>query len=260
MAAWVISHFPLGYEKMKYIEPYFGSGAVFFTKNRSQLETINDLDDDVVNLFSVVRNSPEELARAISFTPWSRTEYQQSYSRNDCEAVEKARRFLVRMWQGIGAKPSTSTGWRKNIKSVNGSIPRFSLGLPQSILEITDRPKHGNGNRIVQIDCKPATELIRRHNTEDTLIYADPPYVLDSSANRRIYKHEMTDADHRELLSLLLQHKGAVVISNYHNEIYDAILKDWPKAEKASRTESGSMKTEVIWWNYEPITQGKLWE
>ena len=73
---WIISHFPEGYEKMTYLEPYFGSGAVFFNKNRSSIETINDIDARVVNLFKQIRERPEELARLIEFTPWARDEYK----------------------------------------------------------------------------------------------------------------------------------------------------------------------------------------
>ena len=70
-AQWIISNFPPRYEKMTYLEPFFGSGAIFFNKNRSSVETINDLDSGVVNLFKVIREHPEELARLVDFTPWS---------------------------------------------------------------------------------------------------------------------------------------------------------------------------------------------
>ncbi|WP_071315236.1 DNA adenine methylase [Anaerobacillus isosaccharinicus] len=45
MADWIVSHFP---EHQTYLEPFFGSGA--FSKQRSQLETVNDIDGGVVNL------------------------------------------------------------------------------------------------------------------------------------------------------------------------------------------------------------------
>lgn len=61
LADWVISHFP---EHHSYMEPFFGSGAVLFTKSRSNIETVNDLDGDVVNLFDWIRKDPERLAQA----------------------------------------------------------------------------------------------------------------------------------------------------------------------------------------------------
>lgn len=59
-----------------YVEPYFGSGAVLFSKEPSHIETINDLDSDVVNLFRCIREDPEQLARIVMTTPYSREAYE----------------------------------------------------------------------------------------------------------------------------------------------------------------------------------------
>ena len=237
IAPWIVNHFPAGYENMHYLEPFFGSGAVFFTKERSRIETVNDLDDDVVNLFRVARDRPEELARAVALTPWARVEYQKSYDRSSCDDIEKARKFLVRTWQGIGAKTSCATGWRKNIKNVNGNVPRFHISLPDNILETCDRLKHCKGNKIVQIECTDAFDLIERHNTIDTLIYADPPYMRETRSGT-IYKHEFTDSDHTRLLENLRAHKGKVVISGYACGLYDEALSDWRSYETECQTEA----------------------
>ena len=65
---WILSYFP---KHHSYLEPFFGSGAVFFSKQRSNIETINDLDEDVVNLFHWVQHDPERLAHEIYYTPYS---------------------------------------------------------------------------------------------------------------------------------------------------------------------------------------------
>lgn len=72
MADWIIDHMP---EHSTYLEPFFGSGAVLFNKTPSRLETINDLDGEVVNLFRVIRDTPDELARAVHWTPYARDEF-----------------------------------------------------------------------------------------------------------------------------------------------------------------------------------------
>lgn len=266
IAEWIISHFPDDYEKMHYFEPFFGSGAVFFKKKRSQIETINDLDDNVINLFQVARDYPEELARAVYLTPWSRVEYSRSYesvSRSyesvDEPDVEKARRFLVRMWQGIGAKSSDITGWRKNVKGVNGNVPRFHISLPDNIMEVAERLKHSTGNKIVQIENKDAFELIQRHNTAGTLIYVDPPYVRETRSGR-IYKHEFTNDDHIRLLELLIAHKGKIVLSGYACALYDNMLSGWDRYEISARTEAANVKTEIVWCNYQAEKQMSLSE
>ncbi|WP_370635630.1 DNA adenine methylase [Lysinibacillus sp. CD3-6] len=46
-----------------YLEPFFGSGAVLFNKPAARIETINDLDGNIVNLFKVIRDQPEKLAQ-----------------------------------------------------------------------------------------------------------------------------------------------------------------------------------------------------
>lgn len=103
MADWIISHMP---SHETYLEPFFGSGAVLFSKKRSKLETINDIDDDVVNIFRIIRERPDELAYAIRFTPHSREEYYQSYEYSE-DDLERARRLIVRLWQGRGGENIT---------------------------------------------------------------------------------------------------------------------------------------------------------
>ncbi|MFC8684591.1 DNA adenine methylase [Brevibacillus porteri] len=76
MADWIIEHMP---EHTTYFEPYVGSGAVFFNKESSTLEMINDLDGDVVNLFKVIRDHPEDLANKVKWTPYSWEDYYNSY-------------------------------------------------------------------------------------------------------------------------------------------------------------------------------------
>ena len=124
-AAWIVSHFPADYEKAVYLEPYFGSGAVFFTKKPSVVETINDLDDEVVNLFQMLRSQPEELAREIELTPYSRREYDLAFQPCE-EPLERARRFLVRTNQAIGAKMGGKCGWRNHKqKKIGGTACKW---------------------------------------------------------------------------------------------------------------------------------------
>ena len=88
ISEWIISHFP---EHKVYCEPFFGSGAVFFNKSPAYIETINDIDGNIVNLFKVCRDNPEELARLIEFTPFAREEFENCYDKSDgveiCTAI-----------------------------------------------------------------------------------------------------------------------------------------------------------------------------
>lgn len=64
MAPWIVSLLPAHHS---YLEPFFGSGAVLFTKPRSNIETINDMDGEVVNLFEWIKTDPERLAREVTY-------------------------------------------------------------------------------------------------------------------------------------------------------------------------------------------------
>ncbi len=61
-----------------YCEPFAGSAAVLINREPSPVETYNDIDGAVVNFFRVLRNSPDELIRLISLTPFSREEFFES--------------------------------------------------------------------------------------------------------------------------------------------------------------------------------------
>lgn len=248
IAKWIISHFPEGYENMTYLEPFFGSGSIFFTKERSRIKTINDLDDSVVNLFKIVRDRPKELAYKISMTPWSRKEYYDSYTPSN-DDLERARRFLIRTWMAVGTKTSDKTGWRNNINAENRTLQNFHCDLSKTIIETCDRLKHTK-KCVVQIENQDVFKLIERYNRSDVMMYLDPPYVI-STRHGRIYKYEFTDDDHIKLLKLCRQSKARILISGYDSKIYNDYLSDWDKDTRITDCERGQKRTEVLWMNYE---------
>ncbi|WP_026065113.1 DNA adenine methylase [Amphibacillus jilinensis] len=240
MASWIISHMP---EHNTYLEPFFGSGGVFFNKTQSTVETINDLDSSVVNLFKVIRDQPQELSRQIAFTPLSREEYYASYDLdNESDQLEHARKFLVRCWQAIGAKTSDRTGWRSIIQYNGPQTAKEWSRLPDKILMVADRLKEA------QIENQPADQLIDRYKRDDVLIYADPPYVIETRTKRH-YKHEMTLYDHIELIKQLNEHPGPVILSGYEHEAYNEYLSHWHKETLNVRAEAGAKREEILWVN-----------
>lgn len=247
-AEWINSYFP---EHTFYLEPYFGSGAVFFRKNQSKYETINDIDGMVVNFFKACREYPAQLAEAIEYTPFSREEYmnileehsgEEIHITGDC--VEDARRFAVRCFQGFGSKLSDRAGW-KNTKTANGPInPVIWSRVPETIYAVAKRLKNA------QIENTNAINLIRECD-KDCLIYADPPYLGSTRKNRRIYRKEMmTEKEHIELLEALMEHDGPVILSGYENDMYNDMLNGWAKAHKPGISNSGAARIETIWMNF----------
>ena len=246
IADWIISYFP---EHHSYLEPFFGSGAVFFNKPRSHIETVNDLDGNVVNLFECIRDYPEQLARAIYYTPYARSVYERVFSENPEEKIQKALNFYTRLNMGHGFRTNGErVGWKNDVQGRERSYASQDwCHLPDKIMMAAERL------RGVQIENMPAVELIRRFNYDKVLIYCDPPYMLETRYGKQ-YRCEMDDKDHVELLETLLQHKGPVVISGYETDLYNSVLAGnrWKKFSNTSRTMSGSTKQETIWMNYNP--------
>lgn len=210
-----------------YVEPFFGSGAVFFNKPICNLEILNDLDSEVTNLFEVIRDYPGELANKIYFTPYSREEYKESYRRNEnkLDNIEKARQFLVRSNMARVGMQYYSSSWRtcgpKLAEKVKQRVTRELNRIPQNIIEAANRLKYA------EIENINALDLIKKYNRNDCLIYVDPPYLL-STRKQKYYNVEMTkNEEHRELLDILKNHSGSIIISGYDNELYKDTLKDW---------------------------------
>lgn len=255
IADWIIKHFPEDYEKMVYLEPFAGSSAVFFNKKPGIVETINDLDSNIVNLFRVLRDNPEKLISDVQLTPFSREEYKLSTIPSD-DPVEKARRFIVRTTQSIGAKPDS--GWRNHKKPNTGGTALKWNGLPETLKEAVVRLK-GNNKNIVQIENMDALQLIQKYDFPDVLMYIDPPYVKDTRRTKKLYSVEMGESGQNELLELLAKSKAKIVLSGYQSELYDSKLKGWNKDTIQARTTAVDTATEVIWMNYEPPnTQVKI--
>lgn len=242
IADFIISHFPAHHS---YLEPFFGSGAVLFNKSASNIETINDLNGDVVNLFRVIREAPEKLAKQVALTPYSRSEYEVAWRNNAMDEIEKARLFLIKSLQGHGFRSNEKTGWKNDVIGRERSYAvKYWNDLPDGIVKAAKRLKQ------VQIEQMDAMEIIKRFNHQGVLIYADPPYLL-STRRKEQYDHEMTgEEEHQQLLETLLQHKGYVIISGYDNELYNKTLKKWTKTKIQSNADGGLYRMEVLWMNF----------
>lgn len=245
LAKWIIGHMPTHHS---YLEPFLGSGAVLFNKKPSPIETVNDLDHDVVNLFRCIREDAARLAKLIEFTPYSRHEYDNVYLAPipDCD-YERARQFLTRCWQGHGFRVNQyKVGWKNDVQGRERAYDvRHWNNLPARIIQSVQRLKQ------VQIECMPAVELIGRFKFPNVCIYCDPPYVFETRTShvKQQYRHEMTDADHIELLEALDRHPGPVLLSGYPCQLYDDRLPHWTRRTYKANVESGRERQEVLWLN-----------
>lgn len=237
---------------MIYLEPFAGSLAVFFNKTPSGVEVVNDLDSEVVNLFRVLRERPEELAQLIMLTPFSREEYDLSFEPAD-DPLEQARRFMVRANMGIGSKRSAKSGWQCLVsKDPGGCAVKWNTILRQFDPAVSRL--RGTSTNLVHIEHGDAIELIKRYNTPDALMYLDPPYLRKTRKSSALYAHEMKDEEHRRLLELVSGSNAKIIVSGYDNPLYDQYLEGWHKDSIPVKVTVGGA-VETIWMNYEPATQ-----
>src|SRR5579884_3394003 len=244
LASWIASFFPAHHH---YVEPFAGSAAVFFVKTPAPHEVLNDLNGDLVNLFTVIREQGEKLARLIELTPWSEAEYERIEQHvGEGDALERARRLLVRCWQAHGGSIGTTSGWKHNGLGGNAYPVRLWRHRPTRLLAVVERL------RMAEIRHRNALELIPAYNAPDCLLYCDPPYVR-STRSRAYYPYEMTDTEHLRLLDLLDRHRGPVVLSSYAHPLYDERLAYWRRVSAVALAEYGKHRTEVLWLNAQAV-------
>jgi len=249
LAPWIISQFPA---HKVYVEPFGGAASVLLRKPRSYAEIYNDLDDEVVNLFRVLRSDrAADLIDALKLTPFAASEFAAAYEASDCD-FERARRVVVRSFQGFGSNGvHQKTGFRSNSNRSGTTPARDWVNYPDALAVIVERL------RGVCILSRDAKEVMAAHDAPTTLHYVDPPYVMATRADQNDdYAHELTDSDHAELLRFLCTLKGRVVLSGYPHSSYDDALPGWRRVQRTALADGAKKRTEVLWMNFE--TEGLL--
>jgi DNA adenine methylase len=255
--------FPLPTAAISSPEPVptpIGSGAVLFAKPPSPTEIVNDLDGDVVTFFTVLRERPEALARACRLTPYARVEFTAADltapGTGELDALERARRFFVRINQSVSKSTRRSTGWALAPNTNGHDHAHKFAALADRLLGCAERL------RRVHIEQRPAVEVINRFATTNAVVYADPPYLAttrSSLTKRRGADYAVeyaTEADHRELADVLRATPAVVLLSGYPSPLYAELYGDWWRIQRTVDRPSshisggrGAKATEVIWAN-----------
>lgn len=236
-----------------YCEPFAGSAAVLLNRRPSPVETYNDIDGEVVNFFAVLRDRREELIQAIALTPFSREEFASAVSppRGPIGEVEQARRFFVRARQArTGLAQTASLGRWANCKNtsrsgMSGVVSRW-LGSVEMLPLIAERLLR------VQIENRPAADIVQLYDDPKTLFYCDPPYVHGSRGDAKAYSYEMSDAEHTKFAQVLNLCTGKVAVSGYASSLYDKLYKGWRRIDsdpKACHSTKG-VRQESLWVNF----------
>ena len=240
LAPWIISHFP---EHAIYVEAYGGAGSVLLRKPISDYEIYNDLNNDIVNAFKVLRDNGEELKEKLRLTPYSRVEFNNSYLIG-VTPMERARQFFVRANMGYGSIGSTKENPGFSTACSVGKRRSRSLTWKERTDSLDDIVERLRG---VTIENLPALELIKVRDHEQTLFYIDPPYLPATRKSTGIYHYEMDKEGHMELAETLNNVKGRVVVSGYRSELYDGLYENWKCVEKQSRNVAAKKRIECLW-------------
>ena len=242
-----------------FVDLFGGSAVVLLNREPSPVETYNDLDGRVVNFFRVCRVRAEELAAALRCTPYAREEWNAA-AEPSSDPVEDARRFVVKSVQSMNAQHRGS-GWRYCVSPAKGSARGMAM-VCSAFQAIEDRiPLIQRRLRRVQIENRPALNVLAAFDNEDTVFYIDPPYPHESRSKWNGYVCEMSDDDHRALAEALREIKGRAVVSGYDCDLYAELYADWrlvrgtERKVQSSPVEGGSRRksrAEVCWTNFDP--------
>ena len=251
LAPWIIDHFP---QHRVYVEPFGGAASVLIRKPRSYGEIWNDLDAGAVNLFRVLRSDrAQELVKAIELTPFSRIEFEETYEDAE-DPVEQARQLIVRSFQGFGSNghnTAVRTGFRANSNRSSTTPAHDWRNYPPALRAIVERFQG------VVVESRDARECMAQHDGAETLHYVDPPYMPETRSQKtrrsggryHIYRHELTDDDHVDLLDFLKELAGMVVLSGYPSNLYETALPGWYRIERPALADGARARTEVLWLN-----------
>ncbi len=241
-------------EHSLYVEAFMGGGALFFAKEPSRSEVINDINGEVTNFYAVLHSDFDNLQRRIKQTLHSRVCYDKAldvYNNSQVhDALSRAWAFWVVTNQGFSSRIGNWGLGRDNKmgKSIANKRERFTP-------ELSERLQH------VQVESSDALKVIARYDSLDTFFYLDPPYF---NSNCGHYKG-FSEGDFHKLLHSLGQIKGKFLLSCYPSDLLDSFINiyGWKKKE-VERTfcvthKSTRKKNEVLIFNYElPITDSRL--
>lgn len=240
-----------------YVEPYAGGLSVLLAKNPEGVsEVANDLNQHLSNFWSVLRDSEwfEKFVRLAQATPFSEAVYQSATNGDAIEddSPKAAYWFFVRCRQSLAGRmdafaPLSRTRTRRGMNEQASAWMNAVDGLPAV---------HARLRRVVILN-RDALDVIRQQDGPATLFYLDPPYLHETRATTGEYEHEMTVAQHIELLTMLANIKGKFMLSGYDSELYLAAEKaqGWTRHtfELPNNSAGGDSKRrmqEIVWCNF----------
>jgi DNA adenine methylase len=235
----ILPYFP---PHQTYVEPFGGGANLLLIKEQADVEVYNDVDPRLVGLFRCIVDPElrEQLTWKLTLTPYSRKErlHAMAAALKEPDPVEQARMFFTDSRQSLGGMlDRTSWGLVTN-SSVRGMAQPISAYL--KTINMLPRIAERMGNvKLYNEDWKKVVAL---YDSPDTLFYMDPPYPKETRRDGW-YDFEMSDGDHEELVEVIQNIQGMVVLSGYHNDEYAKLQESGWKLVEFSRSCNAAART-----------------
>lgn len=242
---------------LHYVEPYAGGLSVLLAKDPEGVsEVVNDLHGDLTNFWAVLqgRDTFDDFCRTVEAIPFSEPEWlaaRDGLGRSGGgDPIARAVRFFVHCRQSHAARMReftalTRTRVRRKMNAEASAWLTAVDGLPAV---------HARLRRVVVLN-RNAIDVIRQQDSPETLFYLDPPYLHETRASPGVYTHEMDTTRHNELLAVIRECTGRVMLSGYSSGLYVRGLSDWTRHEFALPNQAAGGKrkrrmVEVVWCNF----------
>jgi DNA adenine methylase len=253
LASWLIKYFPKNYAELAYCEPFCAGASVFLNKEPSPEEMLSDTDCGVVHIFKALRDEPKEFISRIKRTRYTERAFKMAQNRTEngfTDYIDEAvNEYILRRMSRGGMKKSFA--WSERTRGGQpGDLNAWETMIKQLPL-IAKRVAN------ITILCEDFREIIKVWDEENALLYLDPPYLHSTRSENatEVYNDEMTVEDHMDLLQLVKNARGKVVLSGYSSPLYNRNLKEWRCRKKqvanhSSQQKKKTRRVECIWVNY----------
>ncbi len=230
-----------------YVEPFFGGGAVFFGKPKSDVEVINDKLDAAVIFYQVAQTDFKRLQGMIRRTLHAESAYLES-------------KMIIKNPEGHTPLKRAWAFWCQTALTFSHTVcGGFAFSKGHTARSTANRRRAFTrelAERLeeVQIFCRDAMDIIAKFDAKDTFFYFDPPYANSDCGHYKAGKDVFYD-----LLMILPDLKGRWLLSSYPDPQIDALrdipgirYKDFDKPLSVSgKSNAGKRKVECLTWNYQ---------
>lgn len=231
-----------------YCEAFVGGGAVFFGKEPSKSEVLNDTNKELINFYQVVQNKFVDLEKMIRVTLHSRRLHADAsvvYNNPHLfDEVKRAWAWWVLAAQSFSSIIDGSWGYDKQQNTTSKKITNKRAEFTED---------YANRLQNVQIECADALYIIQSRDAADSFFYTDPPYFNSNCGHYDGY----TEDDFRALLELKGRLQGKFLLSSYDSDLLKEYVKrfKWHQVKieqgvTVNKGYTGKKKIEVLTANY----------